>query len=53
MIKQTRYLSQIARNLERTADRVTNICEWVAFAITGELMQTADESVNLFQEELV
>ena len=53
MIKQTRYLSQIARNLERTADRVTNICEWVAFAITGELMHTADESVDLIQEELV
>ncbi len=39
--------------MQSEADRVTNIREWVAFAITAELMHTADESVNLFQEELV
>jgi phosphate transport system protein len=37
IIKQARYLSQIARNLERTADRVTNLCEWVTFAVTGNV----------------
>lgn len=46
-IKQARYLSQIARNLERTADRVTNICEWVIFAFTGELVQDDRESIGL------
>jgi hypothetical protein len=39
--------------MQSEADRVTNICEWVAFAITGELMHTTNESVNLCQEELV
>jgi phosphate transport system protein len=37
LVKQARYIAEITRNLERAADRVTNICEWVAFAVTGEL----------------
>lgn len=36
-LRQARHLAQIARNLERAADRVTNVCEWVIFAISGEL----------------
>jgi phosphate transport system protein len=36
-IKQARYITQIARNVERAADRVTNICEWAVFAVTGEM----------------
>ena len=31
------YLLWVAHNLERTADRVTNLCERIQFAITGEL----------------
>jgi phosphate transport system protein len=37
MVKKARYLAQIARNLERAADRVTNICEWVTFCVTGSM----------------
>lgn len=32
-------LLRVAHNLERVGDRVTNICEWVIFAITGELLE--------------
>jgi phosphate transport system protein len=31
------YLLWVAHNLERSADRVTNLCERVIFAATGEL----------------
>ena len=52
ILKQARYLSQIARNLERCADRVTNICEWVLFALTGEMVQPMAEQVVSYQESL-
>lgn len=32
----------VAHNLERTADRVTNICERTVFIATGELMEITD-----------
>jgi phosphate transport system protein len=55
LIKHARYLSRIARSLERAADRVTNICEWVTFAVTGEMEHTekVDEPANFYEEELV
>lgn len=31
------YLLWVAHNLERTADRVTNLCERIQFAVTGQL----------------
>lgn len=34
---QATYLLWVAHNLERTADRVVNICERTVFAVTGEL----------------
>ncbi len=34
----TRYL-WVAHNLERMADRVTNICERTVFIATGDLME--------------
>jgi phosphate transport system protein len=37
VISRAMYLLWIAHNLERTADRVTNLCERVIFAATGEL----------------
>jgi phosphate transport system protein len=37
VITRAMYLLWIAHNLERTADRVTNLCERVIFAATGEL----------------
>ena len=36
-IRQANLLLMAAHNLERTADRATNICERVIFAATGEL----------------
>ena len=36
-ISRAMYLLWVAHNLERTADRVTNLCERVIFAVTGEL----------------
>jgi phosphate transport system protein len=36
---QAARLSLVAHHLERTADRVVNICEWVVFAVTGEMAE--------------
>ena len=36
-ISQATYLLWAAHNVERTADRVTNICERTIFVVTGEL----------------
>ncbi len=36
-IEQANYLLWAAHNLERSADRVTNICERTIFVVTGEL----------------
>jgi len=36
-IDQANYLLWTAHNLERTADRVSNICERVVFTVTGEM----------------
>ena len=36
-IDQANYLLWAAHNLERAADRVTNICERVVFAVTGRM----------------
>jgi phosphate transport system protein len=38
-IDQANYLLWAAHNLERAADRVTNICERVIFTATGELIE--------------
>jgi len=38
-IDRATYLLWVAHNLERTADRVTNICERVVFTATGEMIE--------------
>jgi phosphate transport system protein len=38
-IEQANYLLWAAHNLERAADRVTNICERVVFTVTGEMAE--------------
>ncbi|TEU11106.1 MAG: phosphate signaling complex protein PhoU [Anaerolineales bacterium] len=44
-IDQATYLLWVAHNLERAADRVTNICERVVFTVTGEMVEMdVDES---------
>lgn len=41
-IEQANYLLWVAHNLERAADRVTNLCERVIFTVTGELVELDD-----------
>jgi phosphate transport system protein len=38
-IEGANYLLWAAHNLERSADRVTNICERVVFTVTGEMAE--------------
>jgi phosphate transport system protein len=48
-IDQISQISWVIHNLERTADRVTNICERVIFIATGELIEldnTDDEDAE-------
>lgn len=50
-IEQANYLLWVAHNLERTADRVINLCERVVFTVTGEMVElgvddTGIESLN-------
>jgi phosphate transport system protein len=40
------HLLWVAHNLERTADRVTNICERVIFTVTGEMLDLGDEDAD-------
>lgn len=37
------YLEWALHNLERAADRVTNICEWVVYMVTGEYIEMDSE----------
>ncbi len=47
-IEQANYLLWVAHNLERTADRVTNICERVIFTVTGRVVDfgTVEEGIE-------
>ncbi len=38
-IDRANYLLWVAHNLERAADRVTNICERVVFLATGRMVE--------------
>jgi phosphate transport system protein len=40
------YLLWVAHNLERSADRVTNICERVIFTVTGEMVELDAKETN-------
>ncbi len=46
-IDQANYLLWAAHNLERAADRVTNICERVVFTVTGKMTEINTESKGL------
>ena len=43
-IDQANYLLWAAHNLERAADRVTNICERVVFTVTGRMAEMDSDS---------
>jgi phosphate transport system protein len=52
-IEQANYLLWATHNLERAADRVTNICERVVFTVTGELTELdAEEGQRVSVESL-
>jgi phosphate transport system protein len=46
-IEQANHLLWVAHNLERSADRVTNICERVIFTVTGEMAEMDVEDKGL------
>lgn len=48
-IDQANYLLWAAHNLERAADRVTNICERVIFTVTGEFVELDHVDVETVQ----
>ena len=50
-IDQATYLLWAAHNLERAADRVTNICERVVFTVTGEMVEMdVEDSASPFTD---
>jgi phosphate transport system protein len=46
-MEQANFLLWAAHNLERAADRVTNICERVIFTVTGEMVEMDVEDTGL------
>ena len=42
-IEQANHLEWAAHNIERAADRVTNICEWIVYMTTGEYQELDSE----------
>jgi phosphate transport system protein len=42
-VDQATHLLWVAHNLERAADRVTNICERVIFTVTGQMAELDTE----------
>ena len=43
VIDRANYLLWAAHNLERTADRVINLCERVMFTVTGEMVEMGED----------
>jgi phosphate transport system protein len=51
LIERASYLIWVAHNLERTADRVLNICERVIFTVTGDLLELDSRETNAADAE--
>jgi phosphate transport system protein len=47
VIEQANHLMWAAHNLERSADRVANLCERVVYAVTGELAELGADDTGL------
>ena len=45
-IDRANYLLWVAHNLERFADRVTNICERTVFIVTGEIQEIKSSNID-------
>jgi phosphate transport system protein len=50
-IERANWLLWTAHNLERFADRVTNICERTVFVVTGELGEISDTDSEFWKSE--
>jgi phosphate transport system protein len=46
VIEQANLLLWAAHNLERAADRVTNLCERVIYMVTGETVEIGSKGVQ-------
>ena len=51
-IDRANLLMWVAHNLERMADRVTNICERTIFVVTGELQELASSDEEMRDREI-
>jgi phosphate transport system protein len=47
VIQQANYLLWVAHNLERAADRVSNICERVVFTVTGKVLEMDSDDTGM------
>jgi phosphate transport system protein len=45
--EQANHLMWAAHNLERAADRVTNLCERVVYMVTGELVELSNDDTGI------
>jgi phosphate uptake regulator len=50
-IEQANWLLWVAHNLERFADRVTNICERTIFIATGELTEVKSSDDEFWKQQ--
>jgi phosphate transport system protein len=50
-VDQANHLIWVAHNLERVADRVTNVCERIVFVVTGEMLEMDRTDDEWFADE--
>ena len=50
-VDQANHLIWVAHNLERVADRVTNVCERIVFVVTGEILEMDRTDDEWFADE--
>jgi phosphate transport system protein len=50
-VNRANHLLWVAHNLERVADRVTNICERIVFVVTGEMLEMDRTDDEWFADE--
>lgn len=51
IMDQATHLLWAAHNLERTADRVSNICERIVFTATGKIVEMPEEAEIVYPQE--
>lgn len=45
VVERANFLQWAAHNLERSADRVTNVCEWIVYLATGQYAEMDHETM--------